>query len=125
MYFQELKGLREANPELKDAVDNLDRYLASLTGSARNNINASTVTAALNIPRGKAIGLLMAAAEVGLLRLKYRVVCPEGHGVQEFDRLQGIPTEIYCGACDQTYPVTSDDVEYFFELNEKTASVHG
>lgn len=125
MFFQELTRLREANPDLKDAINHLDRYLASLTGSARNNINASTVAAALNIPRGQAIGLLMAVAELGVLKLKYRVLCPDGHGVQEFNRLQDIPTEIYCGACDQTHPVTTDDVEYFFELNEKTASVHG
>jgi hypothetical protein len=123
MFFQELKRLREANPNLSDAIARLDKYLSTLTGTERSSISASTVAAATDLPRDKTIGLLMAAAELGLLKLKYRVVCPNGHGVRDFERLQDIPREIYCGACDQTREVTPDDVEYFFELTEKAASV--
>jgi hypothetical protein len=121
MFYRELNQLREENPDLGDAIDRLDKYLSSLTGDARFSINASTVSAAIGLQRDKTIGLLMAAAGLGLLRLRYRVLCPDGHGVQQFDRLQDIPKEIYCGACDETRPVTPDDVEYFFELNERTA----
>jgi hypothetical protein len=123
MYFQELNKLREANPDLGDAIVRLDEYLASLTGNARRHINASTVSAALNVPREITIGLLMGSSELGLLKLKFRVQCPDGHGVGDFDRLQDIPSEIYCGACDETRPVIPDDVEYFFELTDKAASV--
>jgi hypothetical protein len=123
MFFQELKRLREANPRLSEAITRLDGYLASLTSNARSNITVSTVTAAIGQTRDRVVGLLMAAAESGLLKLKYRVFCPDGHGVQVFDRLQDVPNTIYCGACDETRPVTPDDVEYFFELTDKSASV--
>jgi len=115
--------LREANPKLSDAITRLDEYLASLTGNARSNITVSTVSAAIGQPRDQVLGLLMAASELGVLKLRYRVLCPDGHGVQVFDRLEDVPTTIYCGACDETRPVTPDDVEYFFELTEKAASV--
>jgi hypothetical protein len=123
MFFRELKQLRAANPDLDDAIARLDQYLSSLTGTARSHISASTVSAAVGVPRDKAIGLLMGAAELGLLRLKYRVQCPDGHGVKDFDRLQDIPAEIYCGACDETRPITPDDVEYYFEFNGRAATV--
>jgi hypothetical protein len=123
MYFPELRRLREANPDLGDAIDQLDRYLSSLDASARSHINASTVSAAIAIPRDKAIGLLMAAAELGLLKLKFRVQCPEGHGLRDFDKLQDIPKELYCDVCDESRPVSPDDIEYFFTLTERATSV--
>jgi len=123
MYFQELKQLREANLKLSDAITRLDEYLASLTGNARSNITVSTVSSAIGQPRDRVLGLLMAASELGLLKLRYRVLCPDDHGVQVFDRLQDVPPTIHCGACDETRAVTPDDVEYFFALTEKAASV--
>jgi hypothetical protein len=123
MYFQGLKQLRAANPDLGDAIVRLDRYLSSLTGNPRRHITASTVSASIEVPRDKAIGLLMGAAGLGLLKLKFRVQCPDGHGVRDFDRVQDIPAEIYCDACDQTRPVSPDDIEYFFELTERAALV--
>jgi hypothetical protein len=123
MYFRELKQLREANPDLGHVIVRLDGYLSSLAGNARRHITASTVSVAIDVPRDKAIGLLMGAAELGLLKLKFRVQCPDGHGVRDFDSLQGIPAEIHCDACDETRPISPDDVEYFFELTERTASV--
>jgi hypothetical protein len=123
MYFHELKRLREANPKLSDAVGRLDEYLASLTGSARSNITVSTVSSAIGKPRDLVLGLLMASSELGLIKLRYRILCPDGHGVQVFDRLEDVPNTMYCGACDETRPVAPDDVEYFFGLTDKAASV--
>jgi len=124
MFYRELNQLREANPEQGELISRLDGYLSSLTGKARSNITASTVAAAVGAPRDKTIGLLMAAAKLGVLKLKYRVMCEsQGHGLREYEKLTDIPREIYCDTCDETHQVTPDDIEYFFELTEKSASV--
>jgi hypothetical protein len=123
MYFPEFKRLQEANPNLSATVSAVDGYLASLEGSARSHINASTVAAATNQPRDKVLGLLMAAANLKLLKLKFRLLCPaEESGIRDYENLADIPAEVYCDVCDQTHRVTTDDVEYFFELAEASAA---
>lgn len=124
MYFPGLNQLRAANPDQADVISKIDDYLASLSGPARLHINSTTVAEAIGAPRDKVIGLLMAAANLGILKLKFRVVCPrEGGGIRDFESLSDIPTEIYCGICDEVHQITTDDVEYFFELSEKNATV--
>ena len=124
MFYRELNQLRRANPDEDGAITRLDRYLSSLPPGAARNITATTVSAAIGAPRSKTVGLLMAATALGLLKLKFRVVCPEGkHGIRDYENLDDIPSEIYCDACEETYGVTPDDVEYFFELTERAASV--
>jgi uncharacterized protein DUF5939 len=123
MYYPEFKQLREANPELSRVISTVDRYLASLDGSARSHISASTVAAATDVPRDKVLGILMAAANLGLLKLKFRLLCPvEGSGIRDYDNLKDIPTEVYCDTCNEMHRVTTDDVEYYFELSEKSAA---
>jgi hypothetical protein len=123
MYYPEFKQLQAANPKLSDAISAVDGYLGSLEGSARSHVSASTVAAATGLPRDKVLGILMAAAHLKLLKLKYRIVCPvEGSGIRDYDSLKDIPTEVYCDTCDETHPVTTDDVEYFFELSEARAA---
>jgi hypothetical protein len=123
MYYPEFKQLREANPELSGVISALDKYLASLEGSARSHISASTVSAATGLARDKVLGVLMAAANLGLLKLKFRLLCPvEGSGIRDYDNLKDIPTEVYCDTCDEMHKVTTHDVEYYFELSEKSAA---
>lgn len=124
MFYRELKQLQKANPDEDVVITRLDRYLSSLPPTAASNITASTVSAAIGAPREKTIGLLMAAAALGLLKLKFRVVCPDGrHGIRDYDRLNEVPEEIYCDTCDQIHQVTPDDIEYFFEPTERATSV--
>jgi hypothetical protein len=123
MYYPEFKRLQEANPDLSRVISTVDRYLASLDGSARSHISASTVAAATDQPRDKVLGILMAAANLKLLKLKYRLVCPvQGSGIRDYDSLKDIPTEVYCDTCDEMHRITTDDVEYFFELSEANAA---
>jgi hypothetical protein len=123
MYFPELNRLREANPDQAGTLIKLDRYLARLTGPARLHIAATDVAQAIEAQRDKVIGLLMAAAHLGLLRVKFRVSCPtRGHGIRDFEKLAEIPRTLYCDVCDEEHPITPDDVEYFFELVDHTVA---
>jgi hypothetical protein len=123
MYYPEFKQLREANPELSKVISAVDSYLASLSGSARSHISASTVAGATGQPRDKVLGILMAVANLKLLKLKFRLVCPvEGSGIRDYDNLQDIPAEVYCDTCDEMHRVSTDDVEYFFEFSEASAA---
>lgn len=123
MYYPEFKRLREANPELSKVISAVDSYLASLNGSARLHISASTVAESTSQPRDKVLGILMAAANLKLLKLKFRLLCPvEGSGIRDYDDLKDIPTEVFCDTCDATHQVSTDDVEYFFELSEASAA---
>ena len=124
MYFPEFKRLRAANPDQARTIDDLDRYLSSLTGSERHHISARTVAEALHASHDKIVGLLMAATNLGLLKLKFRVICPQSEaGIRDYEDINDIPTEIECDICGEAHQVTADDIEYFFELNEKNAPV--
>jgi len=68
----------------------------------------------------------MAATSLGLLKLKYRLLCPSnGSGIRDYEKLSQIPKQILCDTCGETHEVTPDDIEYFFELSEKAAHVGG
>ncbi len=117
MYFQELERLQKVNPELTGVLTKLDRYLSQLERSATLHITASDVAQAIHAHRDTVVGLLMASAQLGLLRLKFRVSCPvRGHGMRDFADLSEIPTDLHCDICGEPHPITADDVEYFFEL---------
>jgi hypothetical protein len=120
MYFPELSRLREDNPDLAEAIDRLDQYLAGLKDENRFHVTASSVANAIRISQNSAIGLLMAAAKLGILRLKFRVSCPEvGAGIRDFSELSEIPRELKCDLCGENHTVTPDDIEYFFEVKDK------
>jgi hypothetical protein len=119
MYLRGLSKLREANPELSESIDRLDQYLAEISGGARLHITASTVATAIDVSRDLAIGLLMAAAKLGLLRLKFRLLCPVTHGgIRDFSELADIPKQFACDLCGEQHEVSPDDIEYFFELKD-------
>ena len=120
MYFQELSRLRDSNRSQTDVLKRIDSYLAKASANARFYITATDVAQAIAAPRQVVIGLLMAAAHVGVLRLKFRLTCPErGAGIRDYDELSEIPLDVYCDLCDQTHRVSSDDIEYFFEIAQK------
>jgi hypothetical protein len=124
MFYPELKQLQKANPDQAKVISALDGYLASLHGSARSHINATTVAQGVGAPRDKVIGLLMGAATLGLLKLKFRVMCPHNDaGIKDYDKLSDIPREVYCDVCDEAHKVTPDDIEYFFELSSQGVPV--
>jgi hypothetical protein len=113
--------LQEANPELGGAISRLNEYLVNLKGEARLHITASDVAQAIGESRKAVVGLLMAATRLGLLKLKFRLSCAvTGAGIRDFDDLEQIPKETFCGACGESHAVSPDDVEYFFELNGQT-----
>ena len=117
MYFQELSQLQKKNPSLSQVISRLDTYLYTLPVAARVHINASDTAQAIEEHRQQVISLLMAATQLGLLKLKFRINCPvHGHGIRDFSDLSELPPELYCDVCDERHPVTTDDVEYFFEL---------
>jgi hypothetical protein len=123
MSYPELKQLQKANPRLSRVVAAIDKYLGSLSVPARSHISAGTVAESIGEPRGTVLGLLMAAAHLGLLKLKFRLTCPEtGAGIRDYDSLDDIPSEISCDVCGNVHHITTDDVEYFFELSEANAS---
>ena len=125
MFFPVLRRLRENNPQLSQTIEALDEYLASLEGGARLHITASGVAQAIDAPRDRVVGLLMAAANLGLLRLKFRVSCPvTGGGLRDFDSLSEIPRQLICDLCGEEHVVTPDDVEYFFELKDQAVGAH-
>jgi hypothetical protein len=114
------------NPELADVIAKLDKYLARLQGNSRNHINATDVAQQIGAPRNRVLGLLMAAADSGLLRLKFRVSCPvRGHGIKDYVNPADIPETIYCDVCDEEHEITPDDVEYFFELGSRAMPIAG
>lgn len=120
MYFRELNKLLEANPDLSSAIRRLDQYLSGLEGEARFHVTASSVASATDISRDTAIGLLMAAVKLGILRLKFRVSCPNvGAGIRDFSDFSEIPEELKCDLCGQEHIVTPDDIEYFFEIKDR------
>lgn len=126
MYFRELKQLREANPELADVVVSLDKYLAGLHGKSRNQIVATDVAQQIGAPRIKVLGLLMAAAQLGLLKLKFRIACPiRGHGIRDYAQIQEIPSTVYCDVCDDDHELTGNDIEYYFELPTQALPIAG
>jgi hypothetical protein len=125
MYFPELKQLQEANPKLAKVVAKLDSYLAGLQGNSRSHINATDVAQQLGAPRDKILGLLMAASQLGLLGLKFRISCPEGHPIRDYSDIHQIPPSVYCDVCDEEREITSDDVEYFFELPARSLPIAG
>ena len=126
MSYQELKQLRRVNPDQAGVISEIEKYLSSLQGSQRNHINASAVAQRIGAPRDKVIGLLMAAASLGLLRLKYRVICPNhSGGIRDYETLSEIPPEIACDVCNETLAITPDDIEYFFELTQANAPMQG
>jgi hypothetical protein len=126
MYFRELSQLQEANPDLANIVAKLDKYLARLQGKSRNHIAVTDVAQQIGAPRDKVLGLLMAAAQLRLLKLKFRVSCPvHGHGIKDYAEIKDVPSTVYCDVCDDEHELTGDDVEYFFELAPQALPITG
>jgi hypothetical protein len=125
MFFPVLRELQESNPQLNNTIAAMDSFLARLEGNTRLHITASGVAQAIGAPRDEVLGVLMAAANLGLLRLKFRVICPTTNGgVRDYDSLADIPRSIACDLCGQEHVITPDDVEYFFELQDQLVGAH-
>ena len=102
MFFPVLKKLRESNPRLTRTIEALDQYLARLDGPSRMHITASGVAEELGAPRDQVLGLLMASANQGLLKLKFRLICPiTNGGLRDFENLSDIPKRVECDVCGE------------------------
>jgi hypothetical protein len=120
MLFPVLKQLQKNNPRLTKTIEALDEYLSGLEGNAKNHITATGAAQATGGPRKEVLGILMAAANLGLLNLKYRVECPNSAaGLRDYDNLEDIPRSLPCDLCGEDHVITSDDVEYFFQLQDQ------
>jgi hypothetical protein len=120
MFFPVLKQLKENNPKLAKTIGAINQYLGELDGKARKHITATGVTQATGQPRGEVLGVLMAAANLGMLQIKYRVECPKSAaGLRDYDKLNDIPRRVPCDLCGEDHVITADDIEYFFQLQDQ------
>jgi len=126
MYFRELSTLTREHPWAKREIKALDDYLASAPADTAEAISIPLVVKAIEGDPGVVKRLLDRSAELGLLRRRYRVVCPKDRAdIGEFRTLGEIPQEIECEFCDEKHEVSDNDIEEIFALNREPVAVRG
>lgn len=122
MYFPKLNALKAYHfDELM--ISQLDAWLGTRRVAVRKYLSPLQFSFQTGVREDAAIYMfaLCVQPDIGLLKARYVVECHacEYRVVEVFESKIDIPQEIYCGECDRSFKVTSDDIVIWFELLEE------
>lgn len=125
MYCSRLSVLQELLSE--DKIEKLDKYFASLIGSACENITVSKVAKAIGVAPNISSKVLTECMKEGLLRVSYAIRCPECNMlIKRVESLSEIPDEVFeCYGCNEEIEVTTKDVEVLYSLTDNRVFING
>ncbi|MBO5524630.1 MAG: hypothetical protein J5986_13325 [Roseburia sp.] len=125
MYCSRLSVLQELLSE--DKIEKLDKYFASLIGSACENITVSKVAKAIGVAPNISSKVLTKCMKEGLLRVSYAIRCPECNMlIKRVESLSEIPDEAFeCYGCNEEIEVTTKDVEVLYSLTDNRVFING
>lgn len=125
MYYSRLSVLQELLSE--DKIEKLDKYFASLIGSACENITVSKVAKAIGVAPNISSKILTKCMKEGLLKVSYAIRCPECNMlIKRVDSPSEIPDEAFeCYGCNEEIEVTTKDVEILYSLTDNRVFIGG
>lgn len=102
----------------QDKIEKLKEYFIELTPNNRDLITVSKIANVLNIKNALAVQVILKCEEVGILRRKFGIRCPEcGALIKELSSpslANVFISECYC--CDSEISIDEDDIVILFEL---------
>ena len=102
----------------QNRIEKLKDYFIELTPNSRDLITVSKIANVLNIKNDLAVQIILKCEEVGILRRKFGIRCPEcGALIKEIPspNLENVCiNECYC--CDSEISIDEDDIVILFEL---------
>lgn len=125
MYCSRLSVLQELLSE--DKIEKLDKYFASLVGSACENITVSKVAKAIGVTPNISSKVLTRCMKEGLLNVSYAIRCPECNMlIKKVASLSEIPDGFFeCYGCNEEIEVTTKDVEVLYSLTDNRVFIDG
>lgn len=125
MYCSRLSVLQELLSE--DKIEKLDKYFASLIGSACENITVSKVAKAIGVAPNISSKILTKCMKEGLLKVSYAIRCPKCNMlIKRVDFPSEVPDEAFeCYGCNEEIEVTTQDVEVLYSLIDNRVFING
>lgn len=125
MYCSRLSVLQELLGE--DKIEKLDKFFASLIGSACENITVSKVAKAIGVAPDISSKVLTKCMKEGLLKVSYAIKCPECNMlIKRVDSFSEIPDEAFeCYGCNEEIEVTTKDIEVLYSLTDNRVFING
>ncbi len=122
MFFSQLSILKKKSDTSNIVVDSFDCYINSLSINARDNISISRTANNLGIDFNVVKILFEECEQIGILKKKYVLKCPEcGYVMKSFETLSQFEYQsCFCNRCEDEYDVDFSciDVLYCFCEND-------
>lgn len=122
MYFPKLNALKTYHFD-DLMINQLDSWLGTRRVAVRKYLSPIQFSYQTGVREDAAIHMfaLCVQPDIALLQARYVVECHacESRVVEVFESKTDIPQEVYCGECDRTFKVTSDDIVIWFKLLEE------
>lgn len=125
MYFPKLSILKDYRFD-DLMIDQLDSWLGTRRIAVRKYLSPIQFSYQTGIREDAAIHMfaLCVQPNIALLKPRYLVECKkcEYRIVEVFESAIDVPQKLYCGECDRTFDVSSDDIIIWFQLLEEPAT---